>query len=33
MPLTYAVVLILVAIGVTSIYLDIVDPVANPFGP
>jgi membrane-associated protease RseP (regulator of RpoE activity) len=33
MPLTYAVVLLLVVIGVTSIYLDIVDPVANPFGP
>jgi RIP metalloprotease RseP len=33
MPLTYAMVLVLVGIFVTSLYLDIVDPVANPFGP
>ena len=34
MPVTYAVVLLfLVGIGVSSIYLDIVDPVQNPFGP
>lgn len=33
MPVTYAMVLLIVAIGVTSLYLDIVDPVQNPFGP
>lgn len=33
MPVTYAMVFLLVAIGVTSLYLDIVDPVQNPFGP
>jgi membrane-associated protease RseP (regulator of RpoE activity) len=33
MPITYAMVLLLVGIFVTSLYLDIVDPVQNPFGP
>jgi RIP metalloprotease RseP len=33
MPVTYAMVFLIVAIGVTSLYLDIVDPVQNPFGP
>lgn len=33
MPVTYAVIFLVVAIGVTSLYLDIVDPVQNPFGP
>jgi membrane-associated protease RseP (regulator of RpoE activity) len=33
MPITYAMVFLIVAIGVTSLYLDIVDPVQNPFGP
>jgi membrane-associated protease RseP (regulator of RpoE activity) len=33
MPVTYAVVLLFLVIGVSSIYLDIVDPVQNPFGP
>ncbi len=33
MPVTYAMVLLLVGIFVTSLYLDIVDPIQNPFGP
>jgi RIP metalloprotease RseP len=33
MPLTYVVVFVLVGLFVTSTYLDIVDPVPNPFGP
>jgi RIP metalloprotease RseP len=33
MPVTYAVVLLFVGIFVTSLYLDIVDPISNPFGP
>ena len=33
MPVTYAMVFLILAIGVTSLYLDIVDPVQNPFGP
>jgi len=33
MPVTYAMVFLIVAIGITSLYLDIVDPVQNPFGP
>jgi RIP metalloprotease RseP len=33
MPITYAMVLLLVGIFVTSLYVDIVDPVQNPFGP
>jgi RIP metalloprotease RseP len=32
-PITYAVVFLLVGLFVTSTYLDIVDPVPNPFGP
>jgi RIP metalloprotease RseP len=32
-PLTYAVVFLLIGLFVTSTYLDIVDPVPNPFGP
>jgi membrane-associated protease RseP (regulator of RpoE activity) len=31
MPLTYAVLAIILVIGVTSLYLDIVHPIANPF--
>ena len=31
MPLTAAVVAVMVVLGVTSIYLDIVKPVGNPF--
>ena len=31
MPLTYAVVFIIVTLGVTALWLDIVKPVANPF--
>ena len=31
LPLTYAVVMVLLAIGLTSLWLDIVKPIANPF--
>ena len=31
MPITAAVVAIMVVLGVTSIYLDIVKPIGNPF--
>ncbi len=31
MPLTAAVVAVMVVLGVTSIYLDIVKPLSNPF--
>ena len=31
MPLTYAVVFILVSLGVTALWLDIVRPLSNPF--
>lgn len=33
MPVTYAVIVLLLLIGLPAIYLDIVDPVQNPFGP
>jgi hypothetical protein len=31
MPVTAAVVVVMLVLGVTSLYLDIVQPVANPF--
>jgi membrane-associated protease RseP (regulator of RpoE activity) len=31
LPATYLVLLIIVFIGATSLYLDVVDPLANPF--
>ncbi len=33
MPVTYTVLFLLVGLGVSSIYLDIINPVPNPFGP
>jgi membrane-associated protease RseP (regulator of RpoE activity) len=32
MPLTYGVVAVLVLVGVTALYLDLAQPIANPFG-
>lgn len=31
-PVTYAVLLVIVLLGVTALYLDITHPLANPFG-
>jgi hypothetical protein len=31
LPLTYAVVMVLVIIGVTALWLDIVNPLQNPY--
>ncbi|WP_334144922.1 M50 family metallopeptidase, partial [Rhabdothermincola sp.] len=33
MPVTYTVIILLVGLGLTSMYLDVVNPVPNPFGP
>jgi hypothetical protein len=31
MPLTYAVLAVIILLGVTSVYLDITHPIPNPF--
>lgn len=33
MPVTYAVLFLMIGIGLSSIYLDVVSPAQNPFGP
>jgi RIP metalloprotease RseP len=33
LPVTYTVIIVLVGLGLTSMYLDVVNPVPNPFGP
>ncbi len=33
LPITYAVVVVLVTLGVTALYLDLTDPISNPFSP
>jgi membrane-associated protease RseP (regulator of RpoE activity) len=33
LPVTYAVVVVLVFLGLTALYLDVTNPIADPFGP